>query len=175
MAGIYYTVGMKKNLMRSFALCIFLVLLRSAFAAENVESSELSLEYGSGVFHIFTLQNGFTVFVREDNTAALLHTEFVCKAGYSSQTPLNTGFFLLYSRILQNLSAKSSKGEGQSESEKSIFEEIPLVSSCNADSSTFTADVPRNSFEDFLQEHPYLRGIPGGYHPSGYAFRIRIR
>lgn len=147
---MYYTVGMKKNYFFLLALCLLLAPVGS-FGEESVSATEIALEYGSGVFHIFTLPNGFTVFVREDNTAALLHTEFVCKAGYASQTPLNTGFFLLYSRIFKTGARSSTSDGGQKSAEEGVFETFPLLSSCNTNSTTFTADVPRNAFEDFVE------------------------
>ena len=81
---------MKKNRLLAIALCFSFTL-----TAQEV----LPLEYDSGEVHFLTLTNGFCVFVKEDHSSALIHTEFICRAGYSSQTAANAGFFPLYAQI----------------------------------------------------------------------------
>lgn len=110
----------------------------SAFSQTNYV-----LETETGKVSVMTMANGFTVFVKEDSSSALIHTEFLCKAGYSSQTPSTTGFFPLYARLFST--TKNSDGT-------TPFSNIALTTSCNTDSSTYTADVTRGSFETFIKE-----------------------
>lgn len=88
------------------------------------------MENGIGDLHIMTLPNGFTLFVKEDKNAALFHTIFVCKAGISCQSPINTGFFTLFQR--------------------NFALNLGLQGECNADSSSYENDCTDNEFEDFL-------------------------
>ncbi|MCQ2591220.1 MAG: insulinase family protein [Treponema sp.] len=48
-----------------------------------------------------TLENGLTVFLLEDTSSPFVNIIFDCKAGSYLQTPNTTGFFKLFSRIIQ--------------------------------------------------------------------------
>lgn len=86
----------------------------------------LFLECGASLaqaVRTFTLENGFTLFVQEDHSAALVRTELAVRAGFSAQSPSTAGFFPLYTKLL--------------------FSDSDITSSCNADSATFvTTSAP---------------------------------
>ncbi|MBO6176917.1 MAG: insulinase family protein [Treponema sp.] len=90
---------------------------------------------------ILTLSNGLTVFVRTDSSIPLIHTELICRAGYSSQDLSNTGFFSLYAQLFTKTAASE---------ENSPLDYIQVESLCNADSTTYTADVPEASLDSYL-------------------------
>jgi zinc protease len=68
----------------------------------------------------YTLENGLTVFVLEDTSTPLIRIEYSVRAGFSNQTKETCGFFKLYTRIFEKLSALD-------------FE----IAECNADSSRY--------------------------------------
>ena len=109
------------------------------------------LENETGKVSIMTMANGFTVFVKEDPSSAMIHAEFLCKAGYSSQTPSTAGFFPLYTRLFSTTKRKSGAEP---------FSTVALTSSCNADSSTFTADVTDGAFENLVKDFAYCAQNP---------------
>lgn len=45
------------------------------------------------------IENGLSVYLLEDLSTPLVRVEFVAKAGFSNQTPNNTGFFKLYAAL----------------------------------------------------------------------------
>lgn len=49
----------------------------------------------------FTLENGMQVFLLENSSDALIHIIFTVKAGFSSQSTENNGFFKLLTRIIK--------------------------------------------------------------------------
>lgn len=53
----------------------------------------------SGEIKEYTLENGLSVFLMEDNSSPLVRIEYSCRAGFSSQTETTAGFFKLYNRI----------------------------------------------------------------------------
>lgn len=59
-------------------------------------------------FFEYRLENGLSVFILEDFSSATVNIDFCVKAGISSQTRDNTGFFTLFSRILDS-SLKNSE------------------------------------------------------------------
>ncbi|MBR4005480.1 MAG: hypothetical protein IKI90_06480, partial [Treponema sp.] len=129
---------MKKTRILKGFLCLIL-------AATLQAQTNYVLEQDVGKVHIMTMPNGFTVFVREDSSSAILHAEFLCRAGYSSQTPSNAGFFPLYAQLF--LSSYP-------------LEEIDVYPSCNNDSSTFTADISPDRLSDFLKAMSYCARNP---------------
>ena len=129
---------MKKTTILKGLCCLILSALVSA-------QSNFVLEQDVGKVHIMTMPNGFTVFVREDSSSAILHAEFLCRAGYSSQTPSNAGFFPLYSQLF--LSSLP-------------IEDMDIYPSCNADSSTYTADISPDRLSDFLKTVSYCARDP---------------
>ncbi len=92
--------------------------------------------------YISTMQNGLSVFTKEDFSSALVHVSFVCrKAGYSAQTQYNAGFFPLYVQLFKYIAEQ--KGYN-------IFKTIELNAECKANSAVFYADVPYELLKDFL-------------------------
>lgn len=129
---------MKKTRILKGFLCLIL-------AATLQAQTNYVLEQDVGKVHIMTMPNGFTVFVREDSSSAILHAEFLCRAGYSSQTPSNAGFFPLYTQLfLSSLPV----------------EDMDIYPSCNNDSSTFTADISPDRLSDFLKAMSYCARNP---------------
>ena len=128
-----------KRTLRASICLIFSTLIVSAASAQ----SNFTLETETGKVYAMMMENGFTVFVKEDPSSALIHAEFICKAGYTSQTPSSTGFFPLYTRLFS--STKNQDGSMP-------FSYTQLISSCNTDSSTYTADVTREMFPQFLKD-----------------------
>lgn len=49
----------------------------------------------------YTLENGLQVFLLEEPGDALVHIEFNCRAGFSSQTQNTCGFFKLFTRLVE--------------------------------------------------------------------------
>ncbi len=129
---------MKKTVFLKGFLCLIL-------AATLHAQTNYVLEQDVGKVHIMTMPNGFTVFVREDSSSALLHAEFLCRAGYSSQIPSNAGFFPLYAQLF--LSSYP-------------LEEIDVYPSCNNDSATYTADIRPDMLSDFLKAISYCARNP---------------
>ncbi|MBO7639850.1 MAG: insulinase family protein, partial [Treponema sp.] len=115
------------------------------FASLLSSQTNYVLEQDVGKVHIMTMPNGFTLFVREDSSSAMLHAEFLCRAGYSSQTPSNAGFFPLYTQLF--LSSYP-------------MEDMDVYPSCNADSSTYTADISPDRLSDFLKVVSYCARNP---------------
>lgn len=83
----------------------------------------------------YTLENGLSVFLLEDNSDALARIEFTCRAGFSSQTQETAGFFTLYSRLIQSATPQIS------------FEQIQ----CNADASRYIISTPPSKVEEILE------------------------
>lgn len=100
------------------------------------------LENNMGTLHIMSLTNGLTIFVKEDTNSAVIRTEFVCKAGMSSQSASNAGFFKLYA----NLFPQTSIALGTN-----VFKSVKVTPSCNADSATYTADCTPGDLEDVIK------------------------
>ncbi len=125
---------MKKKLLIFFAFCF---LTAAVFAKESQR-----IENKARLLHSHTLENGLSVFVIEDESSALLHLEFVVRAGYSAQEASTTGFIPLFAKLFSS-TAKHL--------EQNAFEIIPLQSECLADSAVFKADLPSEFLEDFLQ------------------------
>ncbi len=84
--------------------------------------------------HELTLENGMQVFLLEDFTDACVHIEYACRAGFSSQTQSNCGFFKLYSRMIQSANPELQFTEVQ----------------CNADSSRYFIDASPAELEQVL-------------------------
>lgn len=104
---------------------------KSSFSDSEKKQSTYKIENSNDYLYIMTLENGLTLFVREDYSSALLHTRFSCKAGFSKQNKFNAGFFPLFTKLFAlNLSNSSE-----------IKNKILINSECNADSSNFTAEL----------------------------------
>ena len=99
----------KKGVLRilSVVLVLFTTQALNAIPLENIKE--------------YTLENGLTVFILQDTSTPLIRIEYTTRAGFSSQTKETSGFFKLYTRILQAASPKLN------------FE----TAECNADSSRY--------------------------------------
>src|SRR5574344_2381103 len=87
-------------------------------------------DFNSGKLNYFTLENGFSIFHKEDITTVLVRVELSFKAGFSSQTPSTAGFFPLYANLfLSSASAENS----------TLIDTLPVTASCNQNSTSFTA------------------------------------
>lgn len=84
----------------------------------------------------YTLENGLKVFLLEDSTDALTHMNFVCKAGFSSQTQYTNGFFKLFTRLIQASSPQLNFTNAQ----------------CNADYSIYSLSFTASQTEDIIQK-----------------------
>ena len=113
-----YTFIMKK----SFAVVfLFLIIIVKSFAIPYDNIRE------------YTLENGLTVFVLEDNSTPLIRVEYTTRAGFSNQTKETSGFFKLYTRIFQAVSTLD-------------FE----LAECNADSSRYVITLVPSELENSL-------------------------
>lgn len=83
----------------------------------------------------YTLENGLSVFLLEDYADALVQIEFICRAGFSSQTQDNAGFFKLYSRLFEAATPQIS---------------FSLVE-CNADSTRYIIKIPASQVNSVLE------------------------
>jgi zinc protease len=128
---------MKKLTFKPFFILLgfFVVLNSTLFSQETIHTED------SGTVRIFTLANGFPVFVKEDRTSALVRIEFMVKAGFSAQSPSDAGFFPLYTRLFLNTAS----------SDKTLTADLSAVtSSCNADSATFIVTASQTTVEAYL-------------------------
>lgn len=82
----------------------------------------------------YTLENGLSIFLLEDSSDALVHMNFVCKAGFSSQTQDTNGFFKLFTRLIQASNPRINFNSVQ----------------CNADSSVYSLLFTPAQTEDAL-------------------------
>uniref|UniRef100_UPI00298E2414 hypothetical protein n=1 Tax=Treponema sp. TaxID=166 RepID=UPI00298E2414 len=94
-----------RNLIKKFFSVFLSVFLLSAFASAQSDSDEVFAESGSELLQYdvkeFVLENGLSVYILEDFSSALVRVEFSAKAGFSSQSPENAGFFPLYTRLFK--------------------------------------------------------------------------
>lgn len=119
-----------------FAHTMLLLVSFFCFSQEkiHIENSGLSL-------NIFTLKNGLTLFVVPDKNSALVNTELVCRSGFSSQTPSTCGFFSMYSRLF----SRSAEEEC-----RKVFDLLNLKSECKSQSTTYSATLPPEELENYL-------------------------
>ncbi len=92
----------------------------------------------------FKLENGCEVFLLEDSSSAFVRIDFSVKAGFSSQTIENTGFFKLYSRLLENHSPLLKFTDVQ----------------CNSDSTRYILEIPYSDFYKTIDELSQLAYSP---------------
>ncbi|MCF0242947.1 MAG: insulinase family protein [Treponema sp.] len=114
---------MKKHL---FLSVIFVFLFVGT--VRNLSASECSEKVRETV-----MENGLTVFTLEDYSTPLVRVEVCIRAGFSSQTAYNAGFFNLLSRMVQKTSRVN-------------FNEVR----CNSDSTRFILNVSPSVLEDTL-------------------------
>lgn len=92
---------------------LFTVILTSLTSTLVANPSENVKEY--------TLENGLKIFLLEDSTDALVHMNFVCKAGFSSQTQETNGFFKLFTRLIQAATPQLNYSSIQCNADSSIY------------------------------------------------------
>ena len=97
--------------------------------AEGILNSE---NYGE-----YTLENGMELFALEDFSSATVNIELSFRAGFGSQSPENTGFFPLYSRLFKY-------GANGNEIKK-------LSSECTSDSSRYRISCVPSALEETLK------------------------
>ena len=117
-----------------FLLAVFKTSVFSGFSAEKI-----NLEGSNGSIDSYVLENGLSLFSKEDNSVALVRIEAVVKAGYSSSSRESQSLLTLQSKLLEKNISKTLKKAG-------------LVQSMNADSITFTLSCPREQTEEILNE-----------------------
>ena len=82
----------------------------------------------------YTLENGMQIFLLEDPNDAQVHIEYTCRAGFSSQTQSTSGFFKLFTRLVQAGTPSISFTDVQ----------------CNADSSRYFIEASPSQVNDIL-------------------------
>lgn len=88
----------------------------------------------------YTLENGLNLFLLEDNSTPLVRIEFCVRAGFSSQTKDNAGYFKLYTRLI---------------SANALDFPSPLQFSqvqCNADFSRFVINTTAPDLENTINQ-----------------------
>lgn len=131
---------MKKRVIWKILTYILAAVTLSVAPAFGDSMVKPDSEYSN--LHIITLENGLTLFVREDSSSALLHAEFMCRAGFSSQTASTAGFFPLYTELFA----------AQLQSDYTdFFKTVKLNYSCNQDSSTYSTSLPPSALETFIK------------------------
>lgn len=116
---------MLKPLKKALFLSLFISFFSYQLFAEPIDNVK---EY--------TLENGLKVFLLEDSTDALTHLNFVCKAGFSSQTQETNGFFKLFTRLVQATTPALNYNSVQ----------------CNADSSIYSLSFSITQTEEILDQ-----------------------
>ncbi|MGN0728792.1 insulinase family protein [Treponema sp.] len=127
---------------RIFLCALVFLFYETAFSQAAHEST-------GNIPAVSTLQNGLTLFVIPDKTNALVHVEFVCRAGFSSQTSSTAGFFPLHTRLF----FKSGNAE-------EIISAFSPEAECTADASRFKADVPPEDLQLFLEQLAQCAAFP---------------
>lgn len=107
-------------------LSLGLICVMMVFALQALSSANKVQEY--------TLENGLQVFLLEEPADALVHIEFNCKAGFSSQTQDTCGFFKLYTRLIKAANPSLDFYDLQ----------------CNSDSSRFFIDISPSQVSETL-------------------------
>ena len=100
----------KKNL-AIFLFSFFVFSLSALSSVNNIQE--------------YTLENGMQVFLLEEPADALVHIEFNCRAGFSSQTQETCGFFKLFTRLVKAANPQLEFYDVQ----------------CNSDTSRYFIDV----------------------------------
>lgn len=107
---------------------LFLLLIVSVFLFSSLTATPAANVYE------YTLENGMQVFLLEDSTDALVHIEYTCHAGASSQTQNTCGFFSLFSRLIKTSTPQL------------YFSDIQ----CNADSTRYILNISPDEIEQTL-------------------------
>lgn len=91
-----------------------LIIAAVFFAASLFSSANF---HASRVKH-YVFENGFQVFLLENSADALVHINFIVKAGFSSQTRQTNGFFKLYTRLFNSAAGNLDSAECSSDFSK---------------------------------------------------------
>ena len=107
----------------------------------------------------YTLENGMKVFLLEDPSDALVHIEYDCRGGFSSQTQQTNGYFKLFSRLIKSANPELNFSDIQcnSDSTRYILEAAPQMvneSLANLADAVFS---PAFTDEIFLSELTKLK------------------
>lgn len=119
---------MKNNILRVIIFCIPLFICK---VHAQTEPEKL---------HVNQLANGMQIFVNEVPSSAMIHVDFLCRAGYGAQDSANAGFLELYSRLFLS-SAKS----------ETVLDYVPVSYKSNADRVIYSCDVTAELFESYLR------------------------
>ena len=111
---------MFKKLIISIIILLISQFVFAAGAAEKIQE--------------YTLENGMSVFLLEDSQDARVHIEYSVRAGFSSQTQNNCGFFKLFTRMVKAANPSLD------------FTDIQ----CNADSSRYFIDITPSQMQETL-------------------------
>ncbi len=119
---------MKKNTLRIIIFCITLFICKAQ--AQNTPEN----------LHVNQLANGMQIFVNEVPSSAMIHVDFLCRAGYGAQDNANAGFLELYSRLFLS-TAKS----------ETVLNYVPVSYKSNADRVIYSCDVTEELFESYIR------------------------
>ena len=111
-----------KKLTTLFSVLFFATLPLQALPADNVKE--------------YTLENNMKIFLLEDSSDALVHIEFTCHAGFSSQTQNTNGFFKLFTRLVKGSNPELN------------FSTVE----CNADSSRYILEIAPQKLDQTLTQ-----------------------
>lgn len=120
--------------MKKIILLLTFLFGFSVFFADEVQDNFYPLPQSLFNVRQYTLENGLQVFILEDSSTPLITVNFCVKAGFSDQNQSNSGFFKLYSRILQKISSPD------------FFDDVQ----CNADSTRFSFKTTSSQLENKL-------------------------
>lgn len=125
-----------------------LLFITTFFLSINLfaQQNTIQFENSKQELEIFTLNNGLTIFILPDKNKGLVDTEFICKAGFSSQTPSTCGFFSMYSKLFT---------EGAPKEVKNIFDMFNFQSECKSQSTNFTACLPPEELSHYFNALSY--------------------
>ncbi len=102
----------------------------------------------------YTLENNMKIFLLEDPSDALVHLEYSCHAGFSSQTQLTNGYFKLFSRLVKtsNTNLKFTDVECNADSSRYILEIAPQELNKSLASLSQAVFAPAFTDEVFLDQ-----------------------
>ena len=127
-----YCTPMKKHILLTGFLCA-LMLVCGAYSqtAQPSLSQNVTAE---------RLSNGMQIFINEVPSSAMIHVDFLCRAGYGAQDNANAGFLELYSRLFLS-SAKS----------ETVMSYVPVSYKSNADRVTYSCNVTPELFDTYIK------------------------
>lgn len=132
----YDIISYMEKLSKKIIILSFLILfLCPAF----IFSNDANIEEKNDI-KVYTLSNGLTLYTKEDKTSALTRIELAVRAGFSSQSPSNAGFFPLYTRLFLTPAIQQDPS----------FDTQTVASYCNADSATYTTELSPYNTEHYL-------------------------